>query len=322
MPSSSRRDTSFLKQQFRKYVHEYVFIRAPSVAVVRVLSVAFNLLFVSLVSRFAGPAPAGEFLSLYALILVVSSVGRLGAEQHLIARLPRATESERGSHITAIAAAVVLVTISLASVTAVVRSLLGDGFLFGASWSSFVLFWLATLLLSINWISVGALRGLGRHLASVLLETLVYLVAFATLILALNQYGTLNQTNMTMILVVSIGASCLIGVSFLRRTRVVLPAPKRNTLRRAFRDSGEFWIASSLSVANTWMPVLLVRQFVGVTEVGAFTLSHRLATLLLFGLMILNARYAYDYSRLSASHKVAELIALYKRNTLAQLPFL
>jgi hypothetical protein len=38
--------------------------------------------------------------------------------------------------------------------------------------------------------------------------------------------------------------------------------------------------------------------------------------------MILNARYAFDYSRLSASNEVGELVSLYRRNTISQLPYL
>ncbi|NNC64307.1 MAG: hypothetical protein HKN84_05950 [Gammaproteobacteria bacterium] len=302
--------------------HEFVFMRAPEVAAVRILSVVANLGFLALVNRYAGDVIAGQFLALYALILIVSSLARMGAEQYLIASLPRTAPSDQSAHISSLLAAVVCVTALLMGVTAAATNVWNLSFAFGASWSTFFLFWAAILFLSLNWVGVGALRGVGRYLQSVSQETLVYFSIFIVFLLLVGSRRRIVQEDLLLALVASFFISVVLGFSLLAKAGTRPKLATAAEVLESCRQSVSYWLAASLSVLNAWLPTLLLGLLAAPQEVGAFTISYRLAMLLLFGLMILNPRYAHEYSRLSASGQTDELISLYRRNTVSQLPFL
>jgi len=124
-----------------------------------------------------------------------------------------------------------------------------------------------------------------------------------------------------LILAASIGFSSLCGGIMVSRTGVRLQLPRAADIKRTLLESTPFWLASALSVANVWLPILLLGQLAPPEEVSTFLLGQRLAASILFGLTILNARYARDYAHLMSANQIAELGALYRRNTVAQLPF-
>lgn len=295
-------------------------MRSPGVALVRGSSILLQLLFVSLVPRFAGTEAAGYFFSTYAAILITSSISRFGAEYYLVAFLPRTDADDRSLRITALNLMIGVVACTLFAVSLLMQAY-SSVTVFGGSTILLALFWAAVLLLSLNWSNVGTIRGLGDHTKSVSLEAFVYVTVFLVGLVALKSTRSPVETDLYMLLIGSLGVSVTVGGVYAFRFGIRFAKPGIADITRSIREAVSFWLASALSVANAWLPVLLLGLLAPPEDVSTYLLGQRLAASVLFGLTILNARFARDYAHLNSTGEISELRALYRRNTTAQLPF-
>ena len=295
-------------------------MRSPGVALLRGSSIILQLVFVSLVARLAGTDTAGRFFSFYAGVLVCSSLTRLGAEYYLVACLPRLHEPEQSRRISTLNVTIVVLASVFLVLSLAAMSLLGTR-LFGDSALAVSLFWVTVLLLSLNWSNVGALRGLGAYLKSVAMETVLYISVFLVALVVLKSVNTVTVQDLSALLLASIGLSVILGGVLGWWSGVRFEAPSLPAVTEIMRQSFPFWLASALAVANAWLPLLLLGQLAPPDDVSIYLLSQRLAAALLIGLTILNARFARDYAHLMSKGSINELRALYRRNTIAQLPF-
>ncbi len=216
-------------------------------------------------------------------------------------------------------AAVAALTLFLAGL-AIIAQQAGGTTLFGENPAALLLFWVTVLCLSLNWTLLGTVRGLGDPFRSVAMESAVYLSVFLGILWLVAPGPGVDPQQLTGVLASSIGVSIAFGVVIAAKTGARLLVPVMADIVNVIRESVSFWLASALSVANTWLPLLLLGQLAPPADVSIYVLGQRLSATLLFGLMILNARYARDYARLMSTGSIDELRSLYRRNTLAQLP--
>lgn len=251
-----------------------------------------GLLLNVVVGRSVGPAASGIFFVVVAVVTVVSTAGKLGADTGLVWALPRIRAQGRSSD-TARMSAVALLPVAVASAALAAACFLGAGVIAervaaaGQAESTGRLLRVAApfvLLSALVLVVTAGLRGLGgiasfTVLRNIALPGLRLLLVAAALLTAGGLLGAVWAWCLPTLGVVVVGAVML-------RRQAVRRAAAGNTRHRSWQSLfREFWVFASgrllsslMEIGIVWGDVLLVSALTGSREAGIYAAASRFVT--------------------------------------------
>lgn len=258
-----------------------------------VVAAVAGLLLNVIVGRSLGPAASGAFFVVVAVVTVVTTAGRMGADTGLVWALPRArvlsgaADIRQTIGIAVIPSAVIsglLALVCFVSATPLARALVDDA---SAGQTADLLRVAAPFIVFAGpaLVLVAGLRGVGGIAAYAIVQNLL-LAAFRTLLVAV---AVLAGTG----LVGAMWAWCspflavlvVAGLTLRRMVNLAVAASVAGVPRPRAAVAREFWafsagrtLSSVLEIAIVWSDVLIVAALTGSREAGIYAAASRFVT--------------------------------------------
>lgn len=296
----------------------YVLAGSARAAVLKACGSASWLLLFALVGRKLGAEALGRFGIAYALMMVCSTFCRLGLENVVVANTARLAKQGELATLRFIWRRTMLVVAGLSvalSALLTVGSTSISGTLFGAPTMASILTLMAFALpgVSVSYLQAHFLRGAGRIGTFQLCHGVG--AQILTLLLSLfliERWGVIGVgfaylTSTAFMVITSVALWYSTG---LRHETVLSPSV---SIRSVFSKGLVLLPVTVSTLALQWIPILLLGLFVSSEQVGFYQVALRLANILGFIVLMINASAAPSIARLEADSNQPAMASLSRK---------
>lgn len=283
----------------------------------KVIGALSKLIFSYLLARYFGSSGAGEFFLALTIVMILSTVSRLGFE-NVVLRFSAIYHSENNWHSLNL---LYKRSLSIVAILSLILSMILYGLSDVISHLVFSKEELSPLLkgmaLSVSFLSIlgiqaAAFKGVGRVIESQLYEVVgINLLTTAILFLMETSIGIYGVA-----MAYLAASSILVIMAFLRWSVYRGVATEKHdvlTYKTIFLISLPLLFSNSLSLIISWADILMLGALSSSSEVGIYGVASRMVLIISFGLAALNSVLAAKFSVLFAQGNISEVERIAKK---------
>ncbi|MBG1233233.1 lipopolysaccharide biosynthesis protein [Aestuariivirga litoralis] len=250
--------------------------------VIRAGGLLFLFLANVIISRSFGVDVLGQFQYCLALVMILSTVGRLGQDQFLLRAAAQAKAQGDANSITVkLASSLTALALPLAAATlALIAWLLVMQPAAPGRVAMQIVMALTILPLGILMVTSETMRGAQRVEASMFLQSFLPQALFLAALYALVQWGGVRSAWIGAAYAASFAASVLATFAFWPTLAHAKSGGVFRATQQAWADGRHFWLAACLNAGTAWIDILVLGLIAGATDVGIYAAIIRTGALI------------------------------------------